>query len=129
MEFFLTDCCNVCRNGLSIDLVSRLQGLWTLKIDTKSLTWLLVVWRHLIIDVSQKRYLHLRGVVPSKYITNKVCLYLHLYLKKKLVISYQEWYLAQQTWAILDDIASLDIDMEVFKEGIEEGSPCRISCI
>ena len=44
---------------------------------------LLVVRRHLIVDVADQRYPHLSSIVTPKNITDKVCLNLHvdLYLR------------------------------------------------
>jgi hypothetical protein len=46
-------------------------------------TKLFIVRRHLVVDVTDKRYAHLGGVVAPKHVTDKVCLNLHvdLYLR------------------------------------------------
>ena len=42
----------------------------------------LVIWWHLILDVSDQWNPHLRRVVTPQHVTHEVCFYLHLYLPR-----------------------------------------------
>jgi hypothetical protein len=42
----------------------------------------LVVWRHLVVNVADERYPHLRGVVAAKDVAGEMRLHLHMYLHR-----------------------------------------------
>ena len=46
-------------------------------------TELFIIRRHLVVNVADKRYAHLGGIVTPEHVTDKVCLNLHvdLYLR------------------------------------------------
>jgi len=39
----------------------------------------LIIRRHLIVDIANQRYPHLRRIVAPQHIANEMCLYLHLH--------------------------------------------------
>ena len=55
------------------------------------ITFLLVIWGHLILDVPDKRDPHLRNVVTSKDVTYEMCLdgHLDLHIYERLLLRIQ----------------------------------------
>lgn len=41
----------------------------------------LIVWRQLVLDISKQRDPHLRRIISSQHITDKMCFDLHLHLE------------------------------------------------